>query len=467
MPIDVSMYQPTNQLSPVDIAAKWAATQNAVNQNRLFPGVQQLQSQEIKKGEQGIQSNQIGIDKQTLDLINSRYQVVNGVIGSLAAKPGVTKDDVLAEGQKLVDMGFVPAEMLKQTLSNMPEDQTKLPQYLGQVLNTTMSAQEKANLAYGSPTVIDTGQAKQPISISPTKGIRSISEPIQNLPTPTEMNAPAVIGLNERGQKIIGTERERITRATGIDPVTRQPVNTQQPYQQPGGGIITELAPGEGENMQASAKAWQDARQYVAGDNNTPNGSAQRLLTLNSALKGLKNASETGPGSATLNEMKSFIYTIAPSAGQLVGINPEQIASYDEANKYLTAYASQTAGAMGSDSKLATALSGNANTHISNLAAQEVVKANIALERAKMTQVSIFQKLGGTPEGFTDWAAEMNRNIDPRAFTVDLIDADKRKKMLSSMSADQKKKFFESMRLGIEAGVLDPAALGGEDARKQ
>ncbi len=485
MPIDVSMYnQGQNSLQPVDIASKYASLQSAINQNKLFPGQMQLQHQSIMQGAQGVEQNKIAIDAARMEYMNKQANVLHQGLGSLADDPNLTPDKVAKFGQMMVDQKVITPEMFSVAMKNMPTDPGQLKPYLGQILKSSLISTEKANMVFGTPSLVNTGQGLKPVSISPTQGVRDIpGKTIRVMPSESEMNQPAVIGRDERGRPIQGTQRQFLQRATGVDPITQQPVqsegadqvaslgNTPIPQQPPnqgqvqGGGIVTSLAPGEGETMQQSAKAWQEARQYVAGDNATPNGSSQRLMTLGKALQGLQGAAETGPGSETYNQVRSFIQTLSPTIGEMVGIDPEQIASYDEANKYLIANASQAAGAMGSDSRLASALSGNANTHISNLAAQDVVKANIALERAKMAQVSLFQSLGGRPEEFSDWAAEVNRKIDPRAFAVDLMDTEKRKKMFASMSPTDKKKFLESVRVGIQTGVIDQGSLGGNNGQ--
>ena len=101
-------------------------------------------------------------------------------------------------------------------------------------------------------------------------------------------------------------------------------------------------------------------------------GSAGRLYQLHSALSDLQalGPTGTGPSAGTLNNVRSYLQSL-PVVGQSLGIDPSQVANYDTANKYLTAYAAARAGAHGgtTDNQLATTLSSNASTHISNLAA--------------------------------------------------------------------------------------------------
>jgi hypothetical protein len=208
-----------------------------------------------------------------------------------------------------------------------------------------------------------------------------------------------------------------------------------------------------------SAKAYQDLRNDVQG---TP----ARIYQLGQALHSLQNTS-TGPGTATVNNVKSFLLAQDPGVLKAIGlVDPNTIKSYDEANKYLTAYAANQAGALGqgTDAKLATALSANANTHISNLAAQDVVKANLGLERIKQAQALAFQASGLPPEDFSDWAVKWAKSSDPRAYVMDLITPNERKTMISGMKPAERETFLNSLREGIKAGVInmqDIAANGG------
>ena len=84
----------------------------------------------------------------------------------------------------------------------------------------------------------------------------------------------------------------------------------------------------------------------MADDTAAAGGFAGRVYTLRQALHGLQNTT-TGPGTAELNNAKSYIQALAPSVAKALGINPDSIAAYDEANKYLIQNASAAAGKFG------------------------------------------------------------------------------------------------------------------------
>ena len=92
----------------------------------------------------------------------------------------------------------------------------------------------------------------------------------------------------------------------------------------------------------ASTDQWASQNQLVGGS------AAARLYQLRTALAGLQTlgAQGIGPSAGTLNAAKSYLLSL-PVVGQNLGIDPNKIATYDEVNKYLTAYASARAAPLG------------------------------------------------------------------------------------------------------------------------
>lgn len=189
-----------------------------------------------------------------------------------------------------------------------------------------------------------------------------------------------------------------------------------------------------------------------------------RMFQLTRALRSLENTT-TGPGTATLNSIKSFINAQNPDFVKALGLNPDvdKIKNYDEANKYLTQYAMAQAGTMGqtTDEKLATAITGNANTHISNLAAQDVVKANMALERMRQAGILAFDQADASPQDFNKYMTKWASSVDPRAFALDVMAPKQRQELLSEIKkspAGERTKFAESYNLAVKTGLLPDLA---------
>jgi hypothetical protein len=219
------------------------------------------------------------------------------------------------------------------------------------------------------------------------------------------------------------------------------------------GGVRPSLGPAE---ASAQATMGQKSATQYAAEQQAAGGFGTRMFNLNKALTGLQNA-DTGPGSDTVNTAKSFLLAHGPGFLQSVGVvDPNKIQSYDEANKYLIQYAMNQAGALGegTDSKLATTLSGNANTHISNLAAQDVVRANMALERMNQAAVNAFSQTGLSPDKFSTWKSQFASRINPSVFAWDTMDTSKKQAAYKSMNDAQRQQFTTQYNWALQNGFI-------------
>lgn len=371
------------------------------------------------------QQKQAGVALETseYELANKRLGSLRSTLGSLLANPNATGKDVIGSTAQLVAQGVITPKMAADAMSGMPQDPKKLRVWLTDHMVNTMTAQEKMNAAYGTPQMqqgIDprtNAPVVNPIAVSPLTGVRRL---------PVDSGAPGPGGA--------------------------------QSMTAPGGGIQTGLAPGQSAAMEKSAASWQTLRDDVGS-------SAQRVFQLGEALKGLQGTA-TGPGTEFRNQLSSYVLAL-PGGNSIV--DAKGVASYDKAVKYLTQNSMAAAGQLGAgtDSKLATALTANASTSISNMAAQDVVKANIALERIKQAQADIFEKSGALPGEFSGWAVDWNKNVDPRAFAIDMMGAGDRKKLLGSLKGQEQRRFIDSVKIAISTGLVDPAALQTAIAAKK
>lgn len=224
----------------------------------------------------------------------------------------------------------------------------------------------------------------------------------------------------------------------------------------PAGFIPTGQTPAD---AAASTVTGTGSANALLADQQSAAGSGARIYQLQAAQQALQNAGPTGPGTAQKNQIQSFLLAQTPGdlGKYLPGIDPQKIASFDEANKYLTQYASAKASALGSgtDSKLATTLSGNASTHISGLAAQDVVKANIGLERMSQAQQDAWQQSGLPASQYSTWAAKFGSTLDPRVFVADQMDPAKVKTMYDKMQPKEQAQFRAQYNWAVQKGYLN------------
>lgn len=204
------------------------------------------------------------------------------------------------------------------------------------------------------------------------------------------------------------------------------------------------------------------ADQY-AHDRSAAANYQQTITPLTHALQSLQNLGPTGtgPGTEGRNEIVSFLQSVG--AGQLLGIDPEKIKDYDEAQKYLTQYA-QSAGDPNTNDKLAAAFAGNPNVHVSNAAAIDVVKTAMSLQRFKQAQIVSFQNAvaagKASPTDYSDYALHFAQTYDPRAMGLDLMTPAAKRALDAEMPANgtpeqkaARAKFNASVALARQAAV--------------
>src|SRR5579859_530723 len=170
----------------------------------------------------------------------------------------------------------------------------------------------------------------------------------------------------------------------------------------------------------------------------------------------------TGPGAVGRNNFASFINSITPSAlqGMIPGVDPEKIKTFDEFNKYVTQAAQARAGVLGAhtDQQLATTLTANPSAHINDLAATDVLKANIALRNMQRTQTMEAAARGGKLN-FNGASAGLAGELDPRAFLAPYMTPKQSAALAKSLSATDRAKFNKTIDLGIKYGTIDPSEL--------
>lgn len=418
---------------------------------------------------QGLQTVQLGLDTGQQKLAATHAQVGGQIALSVLQNNGTPQDFINGVSQAVQDGRLDPASAivsiqhaapsfsdpaafsgyLKQGLASLPPElqaslQTPALSAVNTGGGTSFVAQNKLT---GAPTV--TGSVANTLSpeaqmarvptIGPDGSAGSVS---QGSLAPPNLLPPGAAGANAGGNG----------RYPGAGGSGAAPAATGAP----GGFLPTSLAPGV---AQAADVAGTESGKQMVADQQANAGSGQRVYQLQSALTGLQGAGPTGPGTATTNQIASFLQSQVPfGLGKyLPGVDPSKIASYDEANKYLTQYAAAKAGAMGggTDAKLATTLSGNASTHISGLAAQDVVKANIGLERMGQAQQDAFAASGLPAAQYTTFASKFGSTIDPRVFIADQMEPAKVAALVQNMNPKQQAQFKAQYNWAVQKGYIN------------
>jgi hypothetical protein len=186
----------------------------------------------------------------------------------------------------------------------------------------------------------------------------------------------------------------------------------------------------------------------------------QRVNPLRQALPIINGMSETdiGPTSEKWNQVKSTIQTLG--GGKLLGIDPEKIANYNEAKKYLNQYTSQAAAGLGprTNEGLASAVTSNPNVNMDKMSLADLTNTALGVERARQAGVlefeSALRRKEVVPGQFGTFMAHWGTEADPRGFVYDLLDGKAQKKMLEGLSDVQKDRIRNAITIGKKYGLV-------------
>jgi hypothetical protein len=459
--VDTSIYPKANQNSLVETLGQVQNLQNARETNKLL---QQQQTQ-----------GQISIDQSKIDLAHQQYGRLSQFLGSLAQDPRVGTAEghqiLLDATQQAVDQGWITPDVAKVEIANMPQDPTKIPQYLQSLNTRVLGAQEQFGQIYGTPTTYNNGNQQIPATVSPITGVRPIGAPIQTQTSPSE-RAELVQTTDAQGRTVMVPKGQFLSKA-GVNPLTAVPETAPQgqenrlvpppmpvqrgnlppvqTQQAPAVGVVTSPPAGEIEAQTRSAAASSDRLSEDTARERTYQQDVIPLMKAKDALEAL-GTTGTGPGTEQINEVKSFLTSMGIISPQ------DEVKNFDEARKYLVQFA-RGAGDTGTNDKLAAAFAGNPSLGISNAASVDVVKTALSLRRLQNAQVRAFAASGESPANYAKWSTEFNSQQDPIAYGFDMLDGAKRQKYFKGLNEADKQKFLKSLKTATELGLVAPPSV--------
>lgn len=388
-----------------------------------------------------------------LNLVKDQVGQLVNVFSGLAADPNLSVDTIASQGQRLVDLGLIAPEQLATELKAIPPGATgdDLRKMMGNYALRALDAGQRFTAQYGTPQMVDTGNALVPTTVSPMTGIHPIGQPIQKTLSPTELATPTTIGTTEAGQPITGTTGQLLEKA-GVNPLTAMPMPSQggNALMPSGPGVVTALPAGDIAAMEETGRA---AGQDLSAARVREAKFQQEVTPLVKAIPALEalGQTKTGVGSEQMNEIRSFLVTLGVANADAI----EDTKLYDEARKYLTQFA-QANGDTNTNDKLAAAFAGNPSTSISNAAAVDVAKTALALRKLQNAQLMAFEGAGLPDSQFSKFASQFNATQDPRAYGIDMMSPEARAKLIGSLKGDEKARFAQSLRTAIQLGLVQP-----------
>lgn len=337
--------------------------------------------------------------------------VVNG-LGTLADKKNPTMEDVRNFVVTAARNTDIPSEMLSNWASTLPRDPSKLKAALVDL----------RKLAIGS----------------------------------AGLSTEAPIGITPEGAPIRGTAGQFIEGAIGAAPAApplapRVPGAPQAPVVR-AQGIQTDLAPAA---RAAAGVTGQGAGEALATARNQSVAFPNQIFPLEQAIDSLERLGTrgTGPGSETLNHIKSFALTMG-----VPGVDEKGVVDFDKAKKYLTDFVNQT-GNSGTNDKLAAAFAGNPSVNIANASAIQVAKAALSLRRSQEARIKAFEDAGLPETDFAKFAGKWNREHDVRVFGWDLMTPDQRRAVMKDMPQGKRDLFQLDVEDAEKFGVIRPPRI--------
>ncbi len=459
MDVDTSSYRTDPQPSLLDTAGKFGA----------------LQAQQ-----QGIQRQGIGIEADKLKLANERLGVLAKEYTTLLADNDVmtgtpaATSKVQAMGQRMVNLGVIPANMFGEFAKSVPTDPKQIPQFIQQQMARVQTIDEAMRFHLGQPgPQVNNGQSTQQTLISNKPGfgeggIKPMGPPIQNQIPPERPQIDAsgreVLTGPQAPQTVPGGAAAGLTNRLPVAPnVNMGPplvTNKDQSQRVPGNPSSPVVAgpgapsgPAVGQpvsfetNRLAHAKDYQDATQTL-----------QATRPLLKAYKLIDQFNpRTGPTTGTFND---FIATLKANNIIPTATVNDPTAIYQEINKYLA----QSVKAQGSpsDAQQAQLLEGSPDAKKQILPAlKQLTYDTIALQRARAILPYMYNS---SDYGNKNYHEEKGKNVNTiqageKALMLDHMQDKERNELLDEMRKKQNTregKAFKRVLEAVKAGnVID------------
>lgn len=457
------------QANPLQQIGQFAGIQNALNQNRLFPGQMQLQQQAVQGGQVGLAQriNQAAYQGLTPILAKPAgtitHEDLTTALGSLEANQGLPTHGVLADLMATAPTGDGPA--FDQKVRSMI------------TARAMVSPESAVAQVTGTPTTMANGQQNQPGVVpgagapgfgsfqpagAATQVFPSRGELASQVSRPASAAEATSLGIPEGTpltETMLGRLQQQgasnLTGPAGMGSGRYSPA----PSQAAPGPVVSGMAPGVPESMAAQVgpgQALADRVSHFQSD----------MYPLTAAQQALAKA-PTGLGSEAAHNVSSYLNTFSPQWIQkgLAFVSPimtpEETTAYDEAKKYLTQGQLGTPGATRSNEGLTTAGAANPSTQITKEAAQVVLKGMVALRRMEQDEGQTWLASGQPPSQLNQFRAAFQKQADPRVYMFDQMTPQQRQQTLAAIKQPAARAaFISSVQRAEQNGVLSAPQSG-------
>ncbi|THD45891.1 MAG: hypothetical protein E8A46_27880, partial [Bradyrhizobium sp.] len=402
------------------------------------------------------QLKQQAVQENSIKLATERFGMVNNAAAGLLSDPDLGQKDITPKLWdvlgRLTKGDAMSAQHAVQFMQGLPRDPMMQRQAIQNVHAQTLDAWQRGQAYLGRTQAVSTGggtkfygapafgngpieeRGYQPNTVPPTtpqygannkqtyvggSGNAPLELPGNNLQPPTPP-APPQAAPN----RLLGGASP--PPAPAPMPAAPAPAVRARSGYQPPGSIVAAPPPG---SVEAQQVAGTESGKSLADARNRSLNFKQEVFPLEQAIPALEKLGTkgSGPGTESINHLKSFVLSNIPGA-DFKGLK-DDVAIYDKAKQYLTDFVNQN-GNSGTNDKLAAAFAGNPSVNISNAAAVDVAKSALSLRRMKQAQLVAFEHSGLPESDYAKFASKWNAHADPRAYGFDLMTPAQRKRAL-------------------------------------
>lgn len=404
----------------------------------------QIQAQ-INEG----RNSALNYDKGKLELAQKRTDLLSGGFGGLLAKGSFQPADVMGIASQGIRLGlFTPEEAIAFT-SDMPNDPSQLQNWAKQKYVGFSQDADRLKTLMPQTQVINTGGQQVITPINPlTGGPIGQQTVFNNTLTPGQATENVQVFDPSTGTMRTITKAQQLQMqgggmGGGLPPAGGGGLGSGRINAAPGApGLQAAPALGSAEAAQVVGKASAENSQVLQRSADAAPQSIYQFQNMRAVLPDI----DTGPGTDWRNQAAAFATAISPEIASKIGFDPQKVASYEEFKKYATQAAQATLAGLGegTDSKLASAVSANPGTNLSKLGNQHLIDVLIAGQRATLAKNQAWQASGLPPEQYNKFSTQWSKEIDPRVFAAQDMDATARYKMLDSLPKKDQETFKRS-----------------------
>lgn len=402
------------------------------------------------QGFQALESNQLGISKQKLDLVNQGYTYLMRELQSVdpnfdhTNKDAVraTMDGLITGAQNAVKQKLIKPEMFAAFVKSIPTDPSKLSEFIHATRTKLSETQAAINYHAGNFSFVHNGNTLTPTLTSPKFGAKPAGAPIAlQLPPETETTTPG-------GTQKLGPQPPQIPQGTvqkrGGLPAQYEPQGNSPQTNQP----QTPTGPAT-----SQAPLFEEGRKALTDDQALSTQRRTSNIRLKSALK-LMPGLTSGIGTRPFNEAVAA----AKNAG-ILGVDTNEkdpTAVYQQVNKYLNQAIVESGNRSDADLLAKEAGSPNITKQISP-ALTALTRKQIVFNRIDAARAGAFKDKDLSKYG--QHRSRFPSTIDERAAGIDLMPADKRNELLDDMKTKANtpagKKFWDTLRLFKEEKLFN------------